>query len=216
MMTKFLWWSRDAKLIDWWLDKKENFWALGDLDSDLIQAVIEALIANDYLEKTDWKYPLLWITDIWKVAINRNDFLKDDNTDLQHYIRMRLGSSAKKKKTKIEKKESKPRWETYNETLWLFEDWKSIDEIVSIRWLKKQTIENHIITLYSNWKIKLSDILKLTKFSNLKIIKEVLNNDLKDWYEWLKSIKDKCLEKWNNVSRFEISWALAMIEKWDL
>ncbi len=216
MMTKFLWWSRDAKLIDWWLDKKENFWSLGDLDSDLIQAVIEALIANEYLEKTDWKYPLLWITDIWRVAINRNDFLKDDNTDLQHYIRMKLGSSTKTKKKKTEKKESKPRWETYNETLVLFESWKSIDEIVSIRWLKKQTIDNHILSLYSSDKIKLSDILKLTKFSNLKIIKEVLSSDLKDWYEGLKSIKDKCLEKWNNVSRFEISWALAMIEKWDL
>jgi ATP-dependent DNA helicase RecQ len=216
MMTKFLWWSRDAKIIDWGLDKKENFWALWDLDSDLIQAVIEALISNDYLEKTEWKYPLLWITDIWKVAINRNDFLKDDNTDLQHYIRMKLWSTKKRKKSKTEKKEKKPRWETYNETLFLFEDWKTIDEIVSIRWLKKQTIENHVLNLYSNGKIKLSDILKLTKFSNLKLIKDLLNNELKDWYEWLKTIKEKCLEKWSDVTRFEISSAIAMIEKWDL
>jgi superfamily II DNA helicase RecQ len=216
MMTKFLWWSRDAKIIDWGLDKKENFWALWDLDSDLIQAVIEALISNDYLEKTEWKYPLLWITDIWKVAINRNDFLKDDNTDLQHYIRMKLWSTKNRKKSKTEKRDKKPRWETYNETLFLFEDWKTIDEIVSIRWLKKQTIENHVLNLYSNDKIKLSDILKLTKFSNLKSIKDILNNELKDWYEWLKTIKEKCLEKWCDVTRFEISSAIAMIEKWDL
>ena len=216
MMTKFLWGSRDAKLIDWWLDKKENFWALTDLDWDLIQAVIESLISQDYLEKTSWKYPLLWITDTWKIAINRNDFLKDDNTELQHYIRMKLWSSAKRKKSITNKKETKPKWETYNETLRLFDEWKSIDEIVSIRWLKKQTIDNHILSLYSNEKISLSNILKLTKFSNLKIIKNVLNKEFPNWYEGLKILRDKCNENWDNVSRFEISSAIAMINKWDL
>ncbi len=218
MMTKFLWWSRDAKLIDWGLDKKENFWALWNLSADLIQAVIEALISEDYLEKTDWKYPLLWITDTWKIAINRNDFLKDDNTELQHYIRMRLGSSSSKKKSKANK-EWKPKaqkWETYNETFRLYQEWKSIDEIVEIRWLKKQTIENHLVNLYSTWKMSLALIMKLVKFSNVKVIKWVLSDFFSNWYEWLKDIKDKCNEEWNNVSRLEINIALAMIEKWDL
>jgi hypothetical protein len=218
MMTKFLWWSRDAKLIEWGMDKKENFWALWDLTSDLVQAVIESLISLDYLEKTDWKYPLLWITDTWKIAINRNDFLKDDNKELQHYIRMKLGSSISKKKSKdsSDAKTKIPKWETYNETLKLYQDWKTVDEIVSIRWLKKQTIESHLVNLYTNWKLSLTLVMKLVKFSNLKIIKWVLNEFFTDWYEGLKNIKDKCIELWNDVSRLEINITIAMIEKWDL
>ena len=218
MMTKFLWWSRDAKLIDWGLDKKENFWALSNLSSELIGAVIEALISQDYLEKTDWKYPLLWITEAWKIAINRNDFLRDDNKELQHYIRMKLWSNSWKKKTKNtnNQKTKTPRWETYNETLRLFNDWKNIDEIVKIRWLKKQTIENHLVSLYISWKINLVSIMKLTKFSNLKIIKDIINDYFSSGYDWLKSIKEKCLEEWNNISYLEINIAIAMIEKWDL
>jgi superfamily II DNA helicase RecQ/very-short-patch-repair endonuclease len=44
MMTKFLRWSRDAKIIEWNMHKKDDFWVLEDLTSELIQAVIEALI----------------------------------------------------------------------------------------------------------------------------------------------------------------------------
>ena len=218
MMTKFLWWSRDAKLIDWGLDKKENFWALWNLSADLIWAVIESLISQDYLEKTDWKYPLLWITEAWRIAINRNDFLRDDNKELQHYIRMKLWANSWKKKTKNNDKQKSrtPRWETYNETLRLYNNWKTIDEIVEIRWLKKQTIENHLVSLYISWKIDLVSIMKLTKFSNLKIIKEVINKYFSSGYDWLKVIKEKTLELWNNVSYLEINIAIAMIEKWDL
>ena len=218
MMTKFLRGSRDAKLVEWNMHKNENFWALEDLSSELIQAVIEALISQDYLYKTEWKYPLLWITDTWKVAIIRDHFLKDDNSELQHYIRMKLGSSSWKNKSKETntKKESAPKWETYNETLKLFEEWKTIDEIVEIRWLKKQTIESHLINLYISWKIPLVNIMKLITFSNVKNIKTILNEHFKNWYEWLKNIKDKCSEEWFDVSRFEINAAIAMIEKGDL
>ena len=218
MMTKFLWGSRDAKLIDWWMDKRENFWALEDLTSELITAVIEALISQDYLEKTDWKYPLLWITDTWKIAINRNDFLKDDNTELQHYIRMKLGSSSSRKKSKTSKewKPKAPKWETYNETFRLFEEWKTVDEIVEVRWLKKQTIESHLVNLYSSWKLQLASVMKIVKFSNVKNIKNILNENFSNWYEWLKTIKDKCSENWFDVSRLEINFAIAMIEKGDL
>ena len=218
MMTKFLWWSKDAKLIERGMDKRENFWALSNFDSELISAVIESLISQDYLEKTDWKYPLLWISETWKVAINRNDLLKDDNTELQHYIRMKLGANTGKKKSKINKewKTKIIKWETYNETLRLYKEWKTVDEIVEIRWLKKQTIENHLVNLYSSDKMSLALIMKLVQFSNLKVIKWVINEYFSNWYEWLKNIKDKCLEGWTNVSRFEINAAIVMIEKWDL
>ncbi|MCD5385294.1 RecQ family ATP-dependent DNA helicase [Candidatus Gracilibacteria bacterium] len=218
MMTKFLWGSRDAKLIDWGLDKKENFGALGNLSADLIGAVIESLISQNYLEKTDGKYPLLGITEAGRIAINRNDFLRDDNKELQHYIRMKLGANSGKKKTKNNDKQKSrtPRGETYNETLRLYNNGKTIDEIVEIRGLKKQTIENHLVSLYISGKIDLVSIMKLTKFSNLKIIKEVINKYFSSGYDGLKVIKEKTLELGNNVSYLEINIAIAMIEKGDL
>ncbi len=217
MMTKFLRGSRDAKIIEWNMHKRENFWALEDLTSELVQSVIEALISLWYLYKSEWKFPLLWITDEWRVAINRNDFLRDDNTELQHFIKIRLWSKAKYKKTKSwRKRESKPKWETYNETLILFTDWKTVSEISEIRWLTQQTIENHLIKLYSSGKMTLTLVMKLIKFSNVKLIKTVINEHFNNWYEWLKVIKDKCKELWNEVSRIEINAAIAMIDKWDL
>ena len=216
MMTKFLWGSKDAKLIDWGMDKRENFWALEDLTSELIQAVIEALISQDYLEKTDGKYPLLWITDTWRIAINRNDFLKDDNTELQHYIRMKLWSSSWKKKSKVSK-EKKEKVDTFNETNKLFKEWKSLKEIWNARDLKSMTIESHIVKLYELWELWLTDLLKLTSFSNLKLIKNVVINDLWWIFDPLKPIKEKLDEQGEKkITYFDIKIAIAMISKKDL
>lgn len=220
MMTKFLWWSKDKKIIEWNMHKKENFWALEDLDSNLIQATIESLISLDYLYKTEWMYPLLWISETWKIAILNNNFLKEDNNELQHHIRLRLWKNYwKNKKLQIkndDKKEKKEKWETYNETLKLFLDWKDISEISKVRWLKEQTIENHVISLYLSWKISLNNLLKLVDFQNVKFIKNIINDFFWNWYNWLKEIKDKCIEQWKNVSRIEINSTISMIKKWDL
>lgn len=219
MMTKFLRGSRDAKLLEWNMHKNDNFWALEDLTSELIQAVIEALISQDYLYKSEWKYPLLWITDTWKVAIIRDNFLKDDNMELQHYIRMKLGPDFHKSKDKGSKmkKARAPKWETYKETLSLYKDLKTLKEISEIRNLKPMTIETHIVKLYEIWELWLSDILKFSSFSKLKIVKEVIENDL-DWaVDILKPIKEKLEEKWNNdTSYFEIKIAIAMMDKKDI
>ena len=43
-----------------------------------------------------------------------------------------------------------------------------------------------------------------------------MKKDFSNWYEWLKVIKDKCLEEWKNVSRIDINACIAMMEKWDL
>lgn len=220
MMTKFLRWSRDAKLVEWNMHKRENFGALWDLDSDLIQALLEALIETDYLYKSQGKYPLLWITETWKIAINRNDFLVDDNRELQHFIRMRLwenyGKKSKTNNAKLSSWTKKVKWETQVETLKLFEEWKTIDEIAKIRELKKQTIESHMIDLYKSWKLWLSGMLKLVSFSNVKHVKDIINGFFKGWYEWLKEIKDTCEQQWYDVARLEINACIAMMEKWDL
>jgi ATP-dependent DNA helicase RecQ len=216
MMTKFLRWSRDAKIIEWNMHKKDDFWVLEDLTSELIQAVIEALIWLNYLHKTDWKYPLLWITDTWRAAIVRNFLLKDDNKELQHYIKMRLWSGSWNKN----KKESKPKKEkidTYNETFKLYKEWKTIDQISESRELKSTTIETHFVKLYELWEIWLTDIMKFSTFTNLKIVKTVIIDDLNWIYNPLKPIKESLEKKWEKkISYFEIKIAIAMMSKKDL
>jgi ATP-dependent DNA helicase RecQ len=59
MMTKFLRGSSDAKLIQYGMDQHELYGVLSEYNSELIEALIEALIQNDYLEKTTGQYPLL-------------------------------------------------------------------------------------------------------------------------------------------------------------
>ena len=219
MMTKFLRGSRDAKLVEWKMDKRENFWVLEDLTSELIQAVIEALISQDYLLKTEWKYPLLWITDTGRVAIVKDNFLKDDNSELQHYIRMKLWSSSWKKKTKTTKtkKERAAKWETYNETLALLKNWISLKEISEKRDMWLQTIEWHVVKLYEISELWLSDLLKFTNFSNLKQVKDVIINELSGVTNPLKPIKEKLAENdYKNISYFDIKMAIAMMDKKDL
>ena len=219
MMTKFLRGSRDAKLVEWKMDKRENFWVLEDLTSELIQAVIEALISQDYLLKTEWKYPLLWITDTGRVAIVKDNFLKDDNSELQHYIRMKLWSSSWKKKSKTTKtkKERAVKWETYNETLALLKNWTSLKEISEKRDMWLQTIEWHVVKLYEISELWLSDLLKFTSFSNLKQVKDVIINELSGVTNPLKPIKEKLAENdYKNISYFDIKMAIAMMDKKDL
>jgi len=219
MMTKFLRGSRDAKLVEWKMDKRENFWVLEDLTSELIQAVIEALISQDYLLKTEWKYPLLWITDTGRVAIVKDSFLKDDNSELQHYIRMKLWSSSWKKKSKTTKtkKERAVKWETYNETLALLKNWTSLKEISEKRDMWLQTIEWHVVKLYEISELWLSDLLKFTNFSNLKQVKDVIINELSGVTNPLKPIKEKLAENdYKNISYFDIKMAIAMMDKKDL
>jgi hypothetical protein len=72
------------------MDKYKEFGILEDLKSDLIQAVIEALIQWEYLYKTSWKYSLLWITETGRIAIVKDFILKNDNKELQQFIMMKV------------------------------------------------------------------------------------------------------------------------------
>jgi superfamily II DNA helicase RecQ len=89
-IVKFLRGSWDKKLLAWRLDKDKDFGVLWDLKPDLIEAVIEALMQEDYLHKTTWKYPVLWITEAGRVAIVKDFLLKNDNRELQQFIKIKL------------------------------------------------------------------------------------------------------------------------------
>lgn len=218
-ITKFLWGSEDKKLKEWGMDNYKEFWVLGDLTSDLIQAVIESLIANEYLYKTSGQYPLIWLTETGRVAINKEFLLKNDNRELQAFIRMRIGNRkfVKKQKADWSLVIKKEKVDTKQETLKLFKEWKTLKEIALERELKPMTIETHFVALYENDDISLADVLNLADFSNLKIVSDVIKKDFNSQVWELKPIKEKLEEYWRkDISYFDIKLAIAMMEKKDL
>ncbi|MDD3794232.1 MAG: RecQ family ATP-dependent DNA helicase [Candidatus Gracilibacteria bacterium] len=217
--VKFLRGSNDKKLLEWHMDDDQNYGSLSDLTPELIQAVIESLMSLDYLYKSDGKFPLLGITETGRIAIVRDFLLKNDNEELQTYLKIRLGTKSlykKESKTK-ERKEKSEKVDTYEETYKLFKDGKTISEISEIRNLKPITIESHFVKFYELGTIGLGDIMKFTSFSKLKNIKDIIIKDLNSVVSELKPIKTRLEELGHkDISYFDIKIAIAMIEKKDL
>lgn len=223
----FLAWSKDKSILDYWLDRKQNYAILAEYTTELINAIIEALIKYDFIAKTSWQYPVIWLTDKWSVALTREYLLKNEENDLQSYISMRVKNSVfNKKKTSSIKSLTKSQikqnqWNTYIETLKLFLEIEDKNDIIKViaekRELWTTTIETHLVKLYEDWNLWLIDLLKIAKLENLKKIKEVVNNYFSWKVEALRGVKDKLEELWfNNANYFEIKVCIAMIEKRDL
>ena len=104
----------------------------------------------------------------------------------------------------------------YNETLKLYKEWLSINEISKKVDLKPMTIENHLLKLYERWDLTIVDMMKLGDLNNLKEVKIVLEEDISDTSK-LKPIKEALENKWfPKISYFEIKIAISMIIKKDL
>jgi len=218
LITLFLRGSADKRIEDWWLNNNDNYWILSDYNSELIEAIIEWLINEWLLEKSSWKYPLLWLTKLWKVAIKDESVLKRCEEELQSHLHMKVKNNAfKKLKTKTVNLNdvNKKTW-NYSKTLELFKKWLSLKDISQEMWLKPMTIENHILKLYERWDLTLVDMMKLSDLNNLKEVKKVLEEDILDTSK-LKPIKEALENKWfSKISYFDIKIAISMIEKQDL
>lgn len=227
LFTAFLRGSSDKRILEWGLDRHELYWALSEYNSELVEALIEWLIQNDYLEKTTGQYPLLGLTKVGFAALKREDILKDDEDNLQQYLLMRVKSSAFRKVKTSKSSTSgpkKPKWATYKETLQLFRSTdprlsaeEAIAHISGERGIASTTIESHLVLLYENWDIVLNDILKLVSFAHLKKIKTIVDEQFSGSVEKLRPIKDILEEQWDKeISYFDIKVAVAMIGKADL
>jgi len=218
VISGLLIWSNDKKLLWWHLDDYEYYWALKDYSKDAVQAMIDALVFEGYLYKNDWMYPVLWITELWVAVIYRDKALKQNLEVLNQFVVWKVGLNIFKNiKSKWKKSSWWPRIDTKQETFKLLKQGKTIDDIVKSRELKQITIEWHIVDLYEAWDLALTDILKLVSFSNIKIVKDIIKENLNWDIEKLKPIKEKLDELWNkNISYFEIKMAIAMMNKWDL
>ncbi len=219
MIRRTLEWSEEKKILQNKLDLYEHYGALADYSRDTISAMIDALRFEGYLYKTQGQYPMLWISELGSAVIIRNKALKEALEELNTYVvwKVWLNIHKKSKKGSTKKWESKPRGETYKETLELLKSWKDLKEISKLRDLWSMTIESHIVKLYEDSQLSLMDILKLVKFANIKKVKEIINEKLWGNIETLKPIKDELEKVWEKeISYFDIKICIAMMGKGDI
>lgn len=205
--------SKEAKIIEWNLDIDKDYNILWIYSKELVNAIFEVLIDFGYAYKSAGQYPKLCISQTGVGAIYNNSILYDEEQEIQSsfYFKTRFlkKSSYEKsapKKVKVEK------IDTYTQTLELLWEKLSLSEIAAKREMTLQTIEEHIVKLYSFNKLTLSEILKYSSLEKLRKVKEVVKtNNL--WSDKLKPIKDLLS---SDISYFDLKIALAMIEKNDL
>ncbi len=219
LLAKVLAGSSEKRIIDWHLDDYQHYWVFSDMSLEMVTALFEALIMEDFLFKTGGQYPCIWVTEYGGAALYKNVYITQNILDLNSYVMQKVKNSAKKSSSWVSKSSTKksPKWQTYQDTLTLFNEWKSILEISKERWLWVQTIESHIVHLYAIGDISLMKILNLVSLTNAKLVKAVVTSDAILENTELKAIKQKLEEQGNPwVSYFDIKLSLAMIEKWDL
>jgi len=215
MFMRMLTWSQERKLLDAHLDESDFYWALEDYKRQLVKAVIESLIENKFLFKSDGQYPIVWLTELWESSLYKEAYIKEKNRELQQFIHMKYKKDDAKKSPSPTKLKTGTSW-TYNETLKLFNEWNSFKEIAEMRWIAEKTIEEHIQKLYFNDKIWLQQIMKIINFENVKKIKKVIVENKFSTDVFLREIMDKCIESWFNPDWTDIKICKVMIEKKDI
>jgi superfamily II DNA helicase RecQ len=216
MIMRMLTWSQERKLLDAHLDESDFYWALEDYKRWLVKAVIESLIDNKFLFKSEWSYPMVWLTELWESSIYKEGYIKEKNRELQQAIHMKYKKDDVKSSTSSPLKTKKSSSWNYKKTLELFKSGKTISEIAEIEWFKDRTIEWHLLKLYENWQLDLSGIMKTINFQNVKHIKNIITKYFPNWFEFLKDVKSKCLEEGQDVERTEINICKVMMEKKDI
>lgn len=208
--------SRDKRISQWNLDDYEHYGALKEYDKTLVTAVFESLNIEWFLMKTEGKYPCIWVTEIGWVAVYKDKYITDRLWDLNGYVMQKVKSSGRKSSSTMTGKKRAPKWETLQETLKLFNQDKSPEEIAESRDLGISTIQTHITALYINGEINLMQVMKMLDLSNAKLIKIYIITEEYLKEPGLRKIKDYLSSQNIEVSYMEIKLSLAMIEKWDL
>jgi len=219
LLAKVLAGSSEKRIIDWHLDDYQHYGVFSDMSIEMITAVFEALMMEDFLFKTSGQYPCVWVTEYGGAALFKNIYITQNIVELNSYVMQKVKHTSKKSSSWTSKKVGKksPKWQTYQDTLAIFNQWKSISEISKQRRLWVQTIESHIVHLYTQWDISLMKVLDLVTLKHAKLVKATVKSDAILENTELKPIKQKLEQQGNTtVSYFEIKLALAMIEKWDL
>ncbi|MCD5380793.1 RecQ family ATP-dependent DNA helicase, partial [Candidatus Gracilibacteria bacterium] len=199
MFANMLTGSSEKKILLQHLDESDFYGALEDYSAALVKVVIEALVEQGYIIKSLGKYPLIQLSNLGDDSLYNEKLLQEKNRDLQQYIHMkykpRKSSSSKSPLLTSPQGGGKTNSGTCLETLNLFKQGNSLKEIAKIRDIKLQTIESHIIKLYLDDSLSLTELMKLVEFSQIKFIKTILDTHFKNGAETLTEIKNKCKEE---------------------
>lgn len=115
----------------------------------------------------------------------------------------------KKERTKKSSKSN-----TYQETLELFYEKKTPAQIAKIRDIGIQTIEDHLLELYTTKRLSFWEIATLVDLDHIKTVHEIVLKYFKGSVEKLKPVKEKCeLLGMTKISYWEIKMTLAMMER---
>jgi len=107
-----------------------------------------------------------------------------------------------------------PKVDTYEETLRLLREQKSISAIAKERGVTPTTIEGHIAKLYGRGIITIEEVSKLTILDNVDYAREVIEKRFGGKPEKLREIKDVLeAEGRKDIRYFDIHLAIAMLEK---
>ncbi len=224
IITGLLIWSEEKKILDRKIDDYQYYSALKDYSKETVWAMIDSLVFEEYLYKKDWMYPVLWITELWRAVIFRDKALKENLNILNQFVVGKVWLNLFKKKSNDKTKSYwNSKWNTFKESFELIKKYKDlgfkkmINKLEKERWLKRITLESHIVKLYSTWDLSLMDILKMIKLWDIKKVKIVINEELNGDFEKLKPIKEKLEKNWDKeISYFEIKITIEMINKWDI
>jgi DNA-binding NarL/FixJ family response regulator len=158
------------------MDKYDDYGALSEYSVDLIEALIEALIQEEFLEKTPGMYPMLGLTSLGEIALTKEKFLKEAEEGMQQHLHMRVKSKVFKPSKTLKTPSGEPSKKTgnYTKTLELFNMKKTLADIAAEMGLTVITIESHILKLYGENRISLAQLLDLFNFDHLKTVKKVI------------------------------------------
>ncbi len=216
LIVRTLLWSKDKRIFQWHLDNYEHYGALKEYDKTTVNAMFEVLLMEGFLCKIEGKYPLIGVTDIGSAAVYKNKYLQDRLQDLNRYVLQKVGAKSNSGRRSASTTTRTPKWETLKETLKLFKESKTPEEISQIRWLWISTIQSHVAVLYENGELSLFDIMKLIDLERVKMIKSYIETDEYTSEPALRKIKDYLSAEWNETSYMEIKLALVMIDKKDI
>jgi len=219
LLAKVLNGSHEARISQWHLDDYEHHGVFSDMTLDMVTALFEALMMEEFLFKTEGQYPCIGITEYGGAALYKNVHITNNLADLNSYVMQKVKNSSKKSWKAASKTPGKksPKWQTYKETLTLYKQGKTLKEISTLRELWLQTIEWHIAHLYAQWDITLLQVMNMVDLTKAKSVKSLIDADVIIQDIELKNLKHKLESEWKtDISYFEIKLALAMIEKWDL
>ena len=217
LLSKLLCGSSEKKITEWKLDIYEHYGVFAEYQQGTIVAIFEALMDCGLLVKTGGKYPLIALSGAGQTALRREKYLIELLSELNTYVVQKAGAEIFKKSNSLKKQSTHSAKQTYNETLLLLQKWQSVNEIATERNLSVQTIENHIIELYSRGLYALMYVLNHTQLNKLKMVKDISENHTLPEEGWLKALKQELeIQGKNDISYFDIKLALAMMEKGDI